>query len=210
MDDAGRSGTLQPDEHGVYRWVYELHLVNNPVVFLVIAKIFACVMAGITVFQLLVMVPDFVQGYAGLEDLVDTLRFSGMLTLLMLVLAVVGYAVYAGMNGWKYCVLFTMDESGVEHRQLPAGYAKAQAVADLDVLLGLASGSMTAMGIGLTSRKVASYSDFANVRSVKGMRWCDTVKVNEPFEKNQVYVDAENYDFVYSYIVGHCPDAEVR
>jgi hypothetical protein len=33
----------------------------------------------------------------------------------------------------------------------------------------------------------------------------NTIKVNEPLSKNQVYVEKEDFDFVYNYILARCP-----
>lgn len=52
-------------------------------------------------------------------------NFSGMFFSLgiaigiILVLSVIGYFVYAAMSGWKYAVLFIMDEKEVVHQQMP-------------------------------------------------------------------------------------------
>ena len=50
-----------------------------------------------------------------------------------------------------------------------------------------------------------STSDFASVRSVQPYKSRNLIKVNELLSKNQVYVNAEYFDFVYDYIRSHCP-----
>lgn len=45
------------------------------------------------------------------------------------------------------------------------------------------------------------------MRSIKGSRALQVIKVNEPLMKNQVYVEPSDYDFAFGYIVSHCPNA---
>ena len=50
-------------------------------------------------------------------------------------------------------------------------------------------------------------SDFSKVRSIKPKRLWHTIKVNEPFAKNQIYTTKEDFDFVLNFIRQHCPKA---
>lgn len=197
------------DEKGVYRWVYEFNLLTNPTILLTVAKIFLGILVGIGVFMLILLIPDLVHGYSDAGDVIDTLQFIGILALIMMGLTIVGYLVYALTMGGKYCVMFTMDERGVEHKQLPKQVKKAQAIGALNVLAGLATGKPGQVGLGmLTASRDSSSSDFSVVRSIRGSRMLRVIKVNEPLMKNQVYVDPEDYDFVFNYIVAHCPNAK--
>lgn len=198
------------DKDGVYHWVYEFHLMKNPVIFFTIAKIFLGIIAVGIIFMLCIDIPDIVRGYMDVEDIANFFKGVFLFSLAFLAIAFVGYVIYAAMQGWKYCVLFTMDEEGIEHKQLPVGYEKATVVSDLNVLLGLVAGNPTMAGIGLTSRRDSIRSNFKYVRSIQGIPSLCTIKVNEVLDKNQVYVDQEDYDFVYDYIVRRCPNARVR
>ena len=53
------------------------------------------------------------------------------------------------------------------------------------------------------------YSRFSNVRKIKAVRGKDLIKLNGRFLRNQIYVAKEDFDFVYDYIVGHCPNAKI-
>ena len=48
-------------------------------------------------------------------------------------------------------------------------------------------------------------SDFAKVRRVKVLRRWNTVKLNQPLAKNQVYAQPEDMDFVLDYIRARLP-----
>lgn len=203
-----QGSSIVVDEDGVFRWVFEYSLWRNPTILYTILKVIVGVCIALFV---LFGIMDIVEGYTSSGEILDRLRFDGIILLVMLVLVFIGYAVYAIMNGGKYCVVFTMDEEGIVHKQLPRQFEKAQVIGALNVLVGAAAGNASQMGIGtITATHDATASSFANVKSIQGIRRRGVIKVNEPMAKNQVYVEPGDYDFVYGYIVEHCPDAEVR
>ena len=196
------------DEHGTYRWVFEYSLWRDPTMFLTVFKVFGGVGLGIVV---LITIFDLASGNWKYVDLGDRLRFDAIILAIACGLALVGYTIFALIQGGKYCVLFTMDETSVEFRPLPKEMKRAEAISALNVLMGMASGNATQVGIGLTSAAGDSMtSTFANVRSIQGYRGRGVIKVNEPLAKNQVYVEPEDYDFVFGYIRERCPRAKVR
>ena len=208
---AGASGSIIQDGCGVYRWVYEFNLFTNPTILLTVLKVFIGVVAGLGAFLLALLVPDLVRGHADLSDVMGTLRLVGLLALLFMGLTIVGYVAYAFVQGGKYCVVFTMDEHGVTHKQLPKQFEKAQVIGGLNVLAGLVAGNLSQMGMGmLAATHDSTTSDFASVTSVTGSRALCVIKVNEPLAKNQVYVEPGDYDFVFGYIRSHCPGAVVK
>jgi hypothetical protein len=119
------TGNIIEDKDCTYRWVYEFNLLTNPTILLTVVKVFLGIIAALVVLGVVLTIPDLVQGYADAEDVLGVFRSGGIMALLFIVLTIVGYAIYALMNGGKYCVVFTMDESGIEHRQLPKQVEKA-------------------------------------------------------------------------------------
>jgi hypothetical protein len=104
-----------------------------------------------------------------------------------------------------------MDDTSVENRPLPTEMKKTEAIGVLNVLMGLAAGNPTQVGIGLTVASNDSMtSDFANVRSIQGYPRRGVIKVNEPLAKNQVYVEKADYEFVYGFIRERCPNAKIK
>ena len=166
-----QGSSIVVDEDGVYRWAYEFNLFTNPTILLTVIKIFLGIIAALIVFGVVLIIPDLAQGYAGAEDVAGIFVSGGGIALLFIVLTIIGYAVYAFMNGGKYCVLFTMDNEGITHKQLPAQYKKAQVVSALNVIAGAASGNLSQAGRGmLTAAHDTPSSTFSYVRSVKGSR----------------------------------------
>ena len=198
------------DKDGAYRWVYEFNLFKNPTILLTVLKILLGIIAVGVVILLASMLPGLTRGTASGEDILEALRFGGLLMAFFFALTCVGYAVYAIMQGGKYCVVFTMDEHGIVHKQLPRQYKKAQVASALNVVAGIVAGNPGQVGLGITSNRDSLTSDFSAVTSVKGSRTLQVIKVNEPLAKNQVYVERDDYDFVFDYIVEHCPQARAK
>ena len=190
---------------GKYRWVYEMNMVTNPTVFLTVYKIFFyIILIGWLVFGFFLYV---IHGdFAGFLDM-----GKGLLIALagMAVLTELGVLLLAAIYGGKYVVLFEMDEKEIKHIQLPRQVEKAQAVAFITTLVGLAAGKPTAAGTGLlASGKTSSTSVFANVRRVIPRRGLHLIKVNQLLNKNQVYVSPEDFDFVFDFIKSRCTNAK--
>ena len=198
---------LCPD--GKYRWIYEFSMLKNPVILMTILKIFGAMVIIQILLSFLLALFD--------GDAADWVRDYLLTPQILIVpgilfgLSLIGYFIVAAMYGWKYVVLFEMNEEGVEHIQMPKQFEKAQALGWLIALAGMAAGSPGTAGAGiLSASKSRSSSSFANVRKVIGLRHFHTIKVNELLEKNQVYAAKEDYDFVWSFITARCPKAKIR
>ncbi|MCR5439207.1 MAG: hypothetical protein K6F01_07240 [Selenomonas sp.] len=189
---------IQQGKDGIYRWVYELNLYTNPTIFFLVSKIFLGIGLGLFFFiQVLVMIEDGFQ----LDQLLDSIVMLAAGFVGILVLVAVGYLVYAFIMGGKYCVLFEMDERGVKHTQLPHQVKKAKVIGMLAVMTGAAAGNLTAMGSGLLAASHSStYSEFSKVKSLEILRKRNAIKLNEPMNYNQIYVDDDNFDFVLKFI----------
>ena len=110
------------------------------------------------------------------------------------------------MYGGKYTILFTMDENGVIHEQIPEQAKKARKLGILTAGAGLATGRLSTIGLGINvANRTSMYSDFKCVRSVKKGLWGNVIKIREILSNNQVYTHDEDFDFVYNYIREHCP-----
>ena len=178
-----------------------MHMMKNPVIFFTVLKIFGWIFF---IGWLIMSIIDLVDGN-GMETVLNSGKVMLLIFLGFIVLTVLGYTLTAAINGWKYIVLFEMDEQGVLHRQLKSQIKKAQVMGWLTVLAGLKVGNLTTIGAGLNSAtKTSSYSSFEHVRNVKAYRSRNLIKVNELLEKNQVYVTDEDFDFVYNFICSRC------
>ena len=186
---------------GKYRWIYELHLFKTPIIFMLVWKILFFIFLMIFAF---VFIADFVSWGFTAERIKESLRFSGFFLLGMTVVTALGYSVYAALMGGKYCVMFEMDEKGINHKQIPAQAKKAKKIAGATALAGAASGRLTTVGAGINSARTEIYSDFSRVRKVKAFPALNLIKVNGRLSRNQVYASKEDFEFVKKYIKERC------
>ena len=188
-------------EDGTYRWAYELNLYKNPTILLLIWKISGGTCVVIWAFMVLLAVFD--DGFS-LEALVFPTQFMLPFTLGFFALCLVGHLLYALIMGGKYCVLFEMDEYGVNHIQMEPQVKKAEAIGLLTTLAGLAAGRPGVVGTGmLAGARSSMYSSFDAVESVEAFPSRNLIKLNEMLFKNQVYAADEDFDFVLGFIRSH-------
>lgn len=203
IDYEGKEVRLCTD--GKYRWKYEVNMFTNPAILITVFKVFLITIVGLFVvfgFFLYVIHGDW-QGLWWMT--------KGMFIALgvFFVLSVLGYLIVALMYHGKYIVLFEMDENEVVHTQVPEQFEKARKVGTITAMAGLLSRSPGVAGAGLMSAsRNSSTSILAHVRRVKPRRWMHLIKVNQRLNHNQVYARKEDFDFVYSFIKTHCPNAK--
>ena len=195
-------------EDGKYRWVYEMPILKNPTIFILVWKIFFFIILGIFVVMTVIDLIEW--GSNAGEILLNNLKFFGYFMIGMAALIIISLLVYAAVMGGKYIVMFEMDEKGVNHRQIPKQVEKAEAIGFITALAGIASGNITTVGVGLTSAsRTEMYSEFNKVRAVRSCPRRHLIKVNERFKKNQVYADPADYDFVLGFIRAHAACEQV-
>lgn len=197
-----KQGILLCDD-GKYRWIYALNMWTNPTILFLIFKIFFWIFVGIWALMVIIMLcEDGWNGEAFWNATLPMLILLGVFT----VIALIAYAIVAAMYGGKYTVLFTMDEKGINHEQIPDQAKKARKLGMVTAAAGALSGKPAMVGLGISSAaRTSMYSSFDKVRSVQRRKSRNLIKVNELLFKNQVYVRDEEFDFVYDYIKSHCP-----
>ena len=196
--------TLYPD--GKYRWVYEVPMLKNPSILFDVYWVLGISFGLVWLFNVLLI---------GCEDgfsLESLWGFTSGFLILMLVFVVIGYVAYvivAWTYGWKYVVLFTLDEKEVVHQQMPHQMKKAKVLGALTALLGAAAGKPGVVGSGiLASSRSTSTSVLANVKRIKARRRQNLIKMNQLLNKNRIFVPDEDFDFVYDFLCQHCPNAK--
>ena len=199
-NDVNEHVRLYPD--GKYRWVYEVNMLTNYSILFDVWKVLGISMGILVLLFVVIAVFD---GDWDVDMLIGMASTLGIVALVMLVLGLIGYFVYAAISGWKYAVLFIMDEKEVVHQQMPNTVKKGQLIGALTILAGLASGRSGAVGTGvLAQSRLSMTSTLAHVERLISCRKMNLIKVNERFEKNRVYVNTEDFDFVYDFLLTHC------
>ena len=126
-----------------------------------------------------------------------------------LIIGYIAYVIVAWCYGWKYVVLFTLDEKEVKHEQMPRQVKKAMLLGALTAMVGGAAGKPGVAGSGLlAASRTSTTSVLANVARLKPCRRHNLIKVNQLLNKNRVFVPDEDFDFVYDFLCQHCPRAK--
>ena len=197
---------LYPD--GKYRWVYEVPMLKNPTILFDVYKVLGISFGIVWLFNVLLISCE-----DGL-NLRNLWSFTSGFLILMLVFLVIGYVAYfivAWYNGWKYVVLFTLDEKEVIHQQMPRQVEKAKVLGALTALIGSVAGKPGVMGAGvLAASRSTSTSILANVAHLVSRRRLHLIKVNQLLNKNRIFVPDEDFDFVYDFLCQHCPKAKKK
>ena len=196
------SGDIKKSDDGTYRWVYEFNMLKNPMILLTVLKIFLLVLVGMwIIFSILRIGNDgFFGAFAAQtkELLIPALILFG--------LSILSYIILACIYGWKYCVLFEMNETGIRHIQLEKQYKKAQALGWLTAMVGAAAGKPGAAGAGLlAATKNEQATEFSKVKRRRVFRAFHTIKLDSLLNHNQIYVESVDYDFVLDYISKRIP-----
>lgn len=188
-------------EDGKYRWRYDVNLFKDLRFFWLVWKI---LFAAFMIIFLFVFISDAINWGLTQERIIYNLKFLAYFLVGMTGVSSLGYSVYATVMGGKYCVVFEMDEIGINHRQTDAQAKKAKKLGAITALGGAATGSLSTTGVGINATRTEMYSEFARVKKVKPYPRKNTIKVNETLNHNQVYVQKADFDFVQNYIISHC------
>ena len=187
-------------DDGTYRWVYEFDMLKNPIILLTVLKIFLFVLVGMWgVFGIFRIGND---GFVG--AFVAQAKELLIPAVILFGLSIVAYIILACIYGWKYCVLFEMNETGIRHIQMEKQYKKAQAIGWLAAMVGATAGNSGATGTGLlAATKNEQATEFSKVKRLHAFRAFHTIKLDSLLNHNQIYAEPEDYDFVLEYISKH-------
>ena len=194
---------------GVYRWTYEYHMLRNPTILFTVWKVLGISFGAVFLFTLVI---DLVQGVVtSIADLWNASKVFVILAGIFFFISLIAYLILAAACGWKYQVLFEMTDDSVKHIQMPKQVRQAEVLAFLTALAGAAAHQPGVTGAGLlASAKSISVSEFRNVETVKVRRKRNTIHVNQLFDKNQVYAEDADFEFVERFITERCTKAKIK
>jgi len=203
MNESDSRVTLYPD--GKYRWVYEVPMLKNPSILFDVYKVLGI---GFGVVWLLVLLLICVEDGFTFKNIWNITSGFLILYLVFLIIGYIAHVIVAWSYGWKYVVLFTLDEKLVVHQQMPRQINKARVLGALIALVGAATGKPGVVGSGvLAASRSTLTSELANVERLIPCRRLHLIKVNQLLNKNRVFVPDEDFDFVYDFLCQHCPKA---
>ena len=102
-----------------------------------------------------------------------------------------------------------MNEEGVEHIQSPEETAQSDKMNKLIFVLGLIDPDPAMAGLAMAGQDhmISKYKD---VKKVVAARKYGLIKVNNALQHNHIYATPKQYEFVWNYIVTHCPNAKIK
>ncbi len=201
LETSAQSDSVVKCSDGKYRWVYEQPMLKS--LFLLMEVWRVLLIAALIPFVVLLIVSDEPFG----ERLVNGLITLAIPLGILFVLSLPAYLIVTKANNGKYTVLFEMDEEWISHTQIKTEKAKALEV--LTILAGVAANNPTTAGIGALNASGGSLTcRLEKVRSLKGSRKNNLIRVNTLLKRNQVYVPDDDFDFVFNYLKEHCPNAK--
>ena len=197
--------TMCPD--GKYRWVYELDMYKSSVIIKEVWRVMLIAGVIVLAFLFVINIMD--------NDLMEALEFvaqaAAVLFGIFLVLSIIGYLVFAFIIGGKYCVVFEMDEEGINHKQHQKHVKKSELIGAITALAGIAGGNLSTVGTGvLAAARTSMYTSFDDVKELDFLPKDHLIRVNETLSRNQVYAEEEDFSFVANYLKAHCRNAKVK
>ena len=188
---------------GKYRWTYVVNLYTNMSIFADLMKVMAACMGLVYLMSMIVLTFNGDMDWEVFCN--DTMGFFWVMVG-FLFLGFVSYWIWAAISGGRYAALFTMDEEGVMHEQMPKQVKRNMLISEIGLLMGLATDNIALTSNSLLSASVQAWkSDFKDVRKVKVVRRRNLIKVNELLTKNRIYAEPEDLDFVADFICDRCP-----
>ena len=194
---------LCPD--GKYRLVYDVPMLKNPSILM---EVYWVLGVSFGIVWLFVLLMGGCENHFRPAALWDITRGFLILMAVVFVLGWVAYFFVSWYYGWKYSILFIMDEQEVVHKQLPGTEGKARAIGKLTALAGAGGGKIGMAGMGiLVANRTSMSTSYSSVRRIIACRRRHLIKVRERFSRNMVFVADEDFNFVYQYLCDHCPNA---
>lgn len=194
---------LCPD--GKYRWVYDVPMLKNPSI---LFEVYWVLMVSCAIVWVIAMLIGGCTGDLKLTMVWDSIKNFPLVAAFLFVLGWVGYFFVAWYYGWKYSILFIMDEKEVVHEQLKSTTHKARVIGKLTALGGAAGGKVGMVGMGaLIATRTSMTTSLDDVRRLIPCRRMNLIKVNERFSRNRVFVADEDFEFVYDFLRQHCHNA---
>ena len=191
------SENIKKCDDDTYRWTYEFNMLTNPIILWTVLKIFLLVLIGMWIVFGVFRIGD--EGFTG--AFVEEARALAIPAIILFGLSIVSYIILACIYGWKYCVLFEMNEEGVKHIQMSKQFKKAEALGWLTAMAGAVANNPGTVGTGiLSATKNMQVSEFSKVKRMKVLKVFHTIKLDSPLNHNQIYVEPEDFEFVKDYI----------
>ena len=189
---------IMKSEDGTYRWRYDVNLLREFSVLLIVLKVLAISFGAVwlltTLFSL--GVPHYFW-----SGFLSELKVFAIIFAAAAALGVIAYFIYALIMGGRYCVEFEMTDKYIRHTQIEEQADKAAAVGAVTALAGAFTRKASVIGTGIISgTRYSMTTEFAKVKEIKVIKKQHTVRLRAGLKHNRIYVPDEDMDFVAGFI----------
>ncbi len=206
---------------GKYRWVYELNMFKNPMILFTVWQIFlfAILICFVLLFAIIFISTidwedlfyiDFKPNYLYWNNLWDDIKSIlfgfGIVGLgATFILGTIGYLILAIVMGGKEVMVFEMDNEGVNMMLQEKTYEKQTGLMWLVAVSAMTGKNSNAMLDYALLTKRSQYSSFSHSTTIIKKKAFRAIHLKQWFGFNTVYVEPEDFDFVWNYIVERVP-----
>ncbi len=199
-----QNGEITCGEDGVYRWLYEYKMFKNPAMLFMLWRMFLWAI----VIGWLILIPCALLARADWDSILGILLAFGVTALVAaLTLGTIGYIIYAIYNGGHLFMLFEMDEEGITMTLAPKTFERQKAIMWFSIASGLtvSEAPNVLLDSALVNKKSQS-SSFENTTRVLVKKWYNCLHLRQLLGYNLIYVNKEDFDFVWEYIKARIPE----
>lgn len=202
-DTREQTGRVTRGEDGVYRWLYEYKMFSNPAMLFMLWRMFFWAI-GI---GWIILIPFALILFAGWDSLFAVLLdFAVTVLVAAFTLGTIGYLVYAIHMGGRLFMLFEMNEEGITMTLAPKTFERQKGLMWLSIASGLtvSQAPNVFMDAALVNKKSQS-STFELTTTVLVKKWYSCLHLRQLLGYNLIYMDKEDFDFVWEYIKARLP-----
>ena len=178
-------------EDGVYRWSYDMDMIRNRYLLIVLLK----VTGGVCAASWLCLMLLFINNMDSRIALLLAAIFLGIVAL-----TAAGYYIAVAIMHGKYHLRFEMDEEAVQLIR------KESTQRWMDLAAGAAMAVNRRAGNNLQSAAGSGLTWFNNVRGMKEWPQYDALNLRELTGANQIWIPHEDYAFVRDFIRERLPE----
>ena len=196
---------FEPDEKGVYHWIYAMDMKKDKSILYFILKIMGIIMALMYV----ILVFLIARNHGSIQDAFTLLEIFVPVFLIVVVICYFSYWLTSLGMGGTYYMQYDMEEEGVrfsrteEQAKMTEGIGKAMAL----------TGALT-RNYGLSIASAAGgtnemYSKFDEVRRITIDRKNHMIGLKHLVMYNMVYADDPYFEGIADYILKRCVNAKI-
>ncbi|MBQ3678306.1 MAG: zinc ribbon domain-containing protein [Succinivibrio sp.] len=193
---------------GFYRWIYELNMLKNPTILITLTKVF--LLTVFILFLMIFLIQLFDNGF-DLDDFITLALVHSAIFVGLMFIGLISYFIIAWIHGFKYVVIFEMNDELIKHIQAPHQLKKAQVLGAIATAVGIMTKNLSTIGLGqIVSSRQSLTSKFSSIRKIIINKKHHVIKLNHLLVRNQVYFESDDdFEFVMSFIKSRCSNAVI-